>query len=44
MQAGLSPQIGKIVDHVGFPTVCYSLAGLPLIGIAILKFTARVKE
>jgi ACS family hexuronate transporter-like MFS transporter len=41
MQALLSPQIGKIVDHVGFPTVCYALAGTPLIGVAILKFTAR---
>lgn len=41
MQAFLSPKIGKIVDQVGFPTVCYALAATPLIGIAILQFTAR---
>jgi ACS family hexuronate transporter-like MFS transporter len=41
MQALLSPKIGKIVDQVGFPTVCYALAATPLIGVAILHFTAR---
>lgn len=39
MQAGFSPGIGKIVDHVGFSTVCLVMAALPLIGVAILKFT-----
>lgn len=39
MQAGFSLGIGKIVDHVGFSTVCISMAALPLIGVAILRFT-----
>jgi hypothetical protein len=41
MQAVLSKKIGQIVDQVGFPTVCYALAATPLIGVAILQFTAR---
>lgn len=41
MQAVLSKKIGQIVDQVGFPTVCYALAATPLVGVAILQFTAR---
>ena len=41
MQAFFSPAIGTIVDHVGFTTVCFSMAGLPLIGVIILRATCR---
>lgn len=37
MQAFLSPEIGTMVDHFGFSAVCFSMAGLPLIGVAILR-------
>ena len=39
MQAFFSLGIGKIVDHVGFPTVCLTMAALPIIGVAILRYT-----
>jgi ACS family hexuronate transporter-like MFS transporter len=41
MQAFFSLGIGKIVDHVGFPMVCLTMAALPLIGVAILRVTTR---
>jgi len=41
MQAFLSPAIGKIVDHVGFTTVCFSVAALPLLGVWVLRVTTR---
>ncbi len=33
MQTFFSPAIGTIVDHVGFTTVCFSMAALPLVGV-----------
>jgi len=41
MQAGFSLGIGKIVDRVGFSTVCLAMAALPLIGVAILRVTTQ---
>jgi ACS family hexuronate transporter-like MFS transporter len=41
MQTFLSPAIGSVVDHVGFTAVCFSMATLPLIGVAILRFVTR---
>jgi MFS transporter, ACS family, hexuronate transporter len=41
MQAGFSLGIGKIVDRFGFSTVCLAMAGLPIIGVAILRFTIQ---
>ena len=37
MQTGFSLGIGKIVDHVGFSTVCLAMAALPMVGVAILR-------
>jgi len=42
MQTVLSPLIGAMVDHFGFPVVCVSLAVMPLAGIAILRATTRI--
>jgi ACS family hexuronate transporter-like MFS transporter len=44
MQAGFSLGIGKIVDHVGFSTVCLVMAALPLLGVAILRFTTSTAD
>jgi ACS family hexuronate transporter-like MFS transporter len=41
MQAFLSPAIGAIVDHVGFPAVCVSFSVLPLVGALILRFSIK---
>jgi ACS family hexuronate transporter-like MFS transporter len=41
MQTFISPAIGYVVDHAGFTTVCYAMAGLPLIGVWIMQATAR---
>ena len=41
MQTVLSPLIGSMVDHFGFPLVCVSLSVMPLAGIAILRATTR---
>jgi len=41
MQTVLSPLIGSMVDHFGFPVVCVSLSVMPLAGIAILRATTR---
>ncbi len=41
MQAFLSPAIGAIVDHVGFPTVCVSMSVLPLVGVWTLRVTIK---
>ena len=41
MQAFLSPAIGAIVDHVGFPAVCVSISALPLIGVWLLRVTIQ---
>jgi ACS family hexuronate transporter-like MFS transporter len=41
MQAFLSPMIGSVVDHVGFRTVCFAMAAMPLAGVAILRLTAK---
>ncbi len=41
MQTFFSPAIGTIVDHVGFTTVCFSMAALPLVGVIILRATCR---
>jgi ACS family hexuronate transporter-like MFS transporter len=37
----VSPWIGRVVDQTGFTAVCVALAGMPLIGVAILSFAAR---
>ncbi len=37
MQAFVSPAIGHMIDHFGFASVCYALAPLPLMGVAVLK-------
>jgi MFS transporter, ACS family, aldohexuronate transporter len=36
MQAFLSPAIGSIVDHFGFPQVCVAVSAMPLVGVWIL--------
>jgi ACS family hexuronate transporter-like MFS transporter len=41
MQAFLSPMIGSVVDHLGFTTVCFAMAAMPLAGVAILRVTTR---
>ena len=41
MQAFLSPTIGAIVDHVGFPTVCVAGSVLPLAGAWVLRASLR---
>ncbi len=41
MQALLSPRIGSMVDRFGFNTVCFTLAALPLLGVAILAATTK---
>jgi MFS transporter, ACS family, aldohexuronate transporter len=41
MQTVLSPLIGSMVDHFGFPMVCVVLSVMPLAGIAILRATTR---
>jgi MFS transporter, ACS family, hexuronate transporter len=42
MQTVLSPLIGSMVDHFGFPMVCVVLSVMPLAGICILRITTRV--
>jgi ACS family hexuronate transporter-like MFS transporter len=37
MQAVVSPAIGRAIDQFGFAIVCYALAPLPLIAVAVLK-------
>ena len=41
MQALVSPAIGSIVDHFGFPAVCVAVSALPLAGVCILQLTTR---
>ena len=41
MQTVLSPLIGAMVDHFGFPMVCVVLSVMPLAGIGILRASAR---
>jgi len=41
MQTVLSPLIGSMVDHFGFPAVCVSLSVMPFAGIAILRAATR---
>jgi len=41
MQTVLSPLIGSMVDHFGFPMVCVVLSVMPLAGIAILRASTR---
>ena len=41
MQTVLSPAIGAMVDHWGFPAVCIALSVMPLAGISILRVTTR---
>jgi ACS family hexuronate transporter-like MFS transporter len=41
MTAAISPWIGRMVDQTGFTPVCVTMAGMPLIGVGILKFAAR---
>ena len=39
MTAFLSPWIGSVVDRVGFTPVCVALSIMPLLGVAILRWT-----
>lgn len=39
MTAFLSPWIGSIVDRVGFAPVCAALSVMPLLGVALLRWT-----
>lgn len=41
MQAIVSPLIGRLVDQLGFSAVCVTFAVLPLLGVAVLRFTIR---
>ena len=41
MQTVLSPLIGSMVDHFGFPAVCVSLSVMPLAGITLLRAATR---
>jgi len=43
MTAFLSPWIGIVVDRVGFSPVCVVLSVMPLMGVAILKWTLTAK-
>ncbi|MBZ5601944.1 MAG: MFS transporter [Acidobacteriia bacterium] len=43
MQAMFSPVIGKVVDRVGFNTVCLGMSAIPLVGVAILSISTREK-
>jgi len=43
MTAFLSPWIGSVVDRVGFSPVCVVLSVMPLMGVAILKWTLTAK-
>jgi len=43
MTAFLSPWIGSVVDRVGFTPVCAVLAAMPLLGVAILRWTLNAK-
>jgi len=43
MTALLSPWIGSVVDRVGFTPVCGVLAVMPLLGVAILRWTLNAK-
>ena len=39
MQTVLSPLIGSMVDHFGFPMVCVVLSVMPLAGVGILRIS-----
>ena len=41
MQTVLSPLIGSMVDHLGFPAVCIAVSVMPLAGIALLRAATR---
>lgn len=41
MTALISPWIGRMVDQAGFAPVCTSMAAMPLLGVAILRYAAR---
>jgi MFS transporter, ACS family, hexuronate transporter len=41
MQTFLSPAIGAMVDHLGFPAVCVSMSVLPLAGAWTLRVSLR---
>jgi len=43
MTAFLSPWIGSVVDRVGFAPVCVALSAMPLLGVAILRWTLNAK-
>ena len=43
MTAFLSPWIGSVVDRVGFSPVCVALSIMPLLGVAILRWTLSAK-
>jgi ACS family hexuronate transporter-like MFS transporter len=43
MTAFLSPWIGSVVDRAGFSPVCVVLAAMPLLGVAILRWTLSAK-
>jgi len=39
MTAFISPWIGSVVDRVGFAPVCMALSVMPLLGVALLRWT-----
>jgi ACS family hexuronate transporter-like MFS transporter len=41
MQTVLSPLIGSMVDHFGFPAVCVAVSVMPLAGITLLRAATR---
>jgi ACS family hexuronate transporter-like MFS transporter len=41
MQAFVSPAIGGMVDHFGFPSVCVTVSALPLVGAWILRISTK---
>ncbi len=43
MTAFVSPWIGGVVDRVGFAPVCVVLSAMPLVGVAILRWTITSK-
>ena len=44
MTAVLSPWIGSVVDRVGFAPVCVVLSMMPLVGVAILRWTLKARN
>ena len=41
IEAVVSPAIGGMVDHFGFPSVCVTVSALPLVGAWILRISTK---